>query len=177
MNRSKIRVDTEQLDAIREALNSGMRAKVGILGSGHAGEEHMAGESFIVDGKQHRKRSKQSSGLTNAEVAMKNEFGSYTDNIPPRSFLRMPLETKTGELVALAVSNTIRRRIMQADLEGALTLIGIKAEAIIQEAFASGGFGKWKPNAPLTVKLKGSSSPLIDTGQLRRAVTSEVVKA
>ena len=31
--------------------------------------------------------------------------------------------------------------------------------------------GNWKPNAPLTIELKGSSHPLIDTGQMRQSIT------
>jgi hypothetical protein len=34
----------------------------------------------------------------------------------------------------------------------------------------------WAPNAPFTVALKGSSTPLIDTGQLRQSITWSVEK-
>ena len=63
---------------------------------------------------------------------------------------------------------------------------------LVQEAFNTGGFGKWPANADITlkggwmrsssgkpfyVKPKKSTAPLIDTGQLRRAVSSEVAKS
>jgi len=54
--------------------------------------------------------------------------------------------------------------------------VGIKAEAIIQEAFASGGFGTWADLEEQTIRRKGSSSKLIDKGELRKSVSSEVEK-
>ena len=54
--------------------------------------------------------------------------------------------------------------------------VGVVAEEVIQEAFATRGFGKWKANKPSTIARKGSDSPLIDTGQLRRSITSKVDK-
>ena len=36
--------------------------------------------------------------------------------------------------------------------------------------------GSFTPNKPATIKRKGSSRPLIDTGHLRQSITSKVVK-
>lgn len=113
--------------------------------------------------------------LGNAEIGMKQEFGSVSKNIPPRSFLRMPLETKKQELIKALQTKAVKKAIEGGDLDLALELMGIAGEGIVQEAFSTGGFGQWPANAPFTISKKGSSAPLIDTGQLRRSISSEVV--
>lgn len=55
-----------------------------------------------------------------------------------------------------------------------LIRLGIACENVIQDAFSSGGFGFWKFILPSTVRRKGSARELIDTGQLRRSITSKV---
>ena len=52
--------------------------------------------------------------------------------------------------------------------------VGTSALEQIQEAFKTEGFGEWAENRPATIKAKGSSSPLIDTGRLRKAITYKV---
>jgi hypothetical protein len=45
----------------------------------------------------------------------------------------------------------------------ALDRLGIQAQNIIKQSFRK---NDWKPLNPKTIKRKGSSTPLIDTGQL-----------
>jgi hypothetical protein len=49
-----------------------------------------------------------------------------------------------------------------------LQRLGIEAQGDVQMSIVSGG---WAPNSPVTVKMKGSSRPLIDTGAMRQSVT------
>lgn len=112
---------------------------------------------------------------TNAQVGLKQEFGSLSEGIPARSFLRMPLEYKKNDLVRAVGGKMITRALMDGDLGKALKLLGISAEAIIGKAFKSKGFGKWPSNAPSTIVMKGGNTPLINTRQLQRAITSKVV--
>jgi hypothetical protein len=49
-----------------------------------------------------------------------------------------------------------------------LNQIGILAQGDVQDSIVS---GNWVRNAPSTIKQKGSSRPLIDTGAMRQAVT------
>lgn len=119
--------------------------------------------------------------LTNAEIGFTNEFGKYTGypKIPARSFIRMPLNThfkdKLQEKKSLS-GKEFEKAIQTGKSEEFARKVGIVAEETIQEAFSTNGFGTWKKNAPMTILLKKSSSPLIDTGQLRRAITSRVEK-
>lgn len=109
---------------------------------------------------------------TNVDIGAKHEFGSISEKIPQRSFLRMPLDFKREELLEKIIKKS--NAILRGDTKLSFKIIGVMSETIIQEAFETRGFGQWKENAPMTIALKGSDMPLIDTGQLRRSVTSEV---
>ncbi len=109
-----------------------------------------------------------------ASYGADNEFGVPERRIPERSFIRMPIETKAGKIAA-DVEKRKRDRIEQGNIRGIFEDIGLAAEAVIQEAFDTRGFGTWKENAEMTVELKGSDAPLIDEGLLRRSITSRVV--
>ena len=53
----------------------------------------------------------------------------------------------------------------------ALRKLGIKAQGDIQAEITSLSS---PPNSPVTIKLKGSSKPLIDTGEMRAAITFKI---
>lgn len=106
--------------------------------------------------------------------------------IPPRSWLQKPLE-RSNELSKKVRKNA---KLAKEDIELAELFISEYGEngilldlayavaqgaiELIDEGFQSSGFGEWQANAPLTIKQKGSAMPLIDKGDLRRAVTYEI---
>ena len=53
-----------------------------------------------------------------------------------------------------------------------LKLIGLEQEAETKKTLTD---LRTPPNAPSTIKAKGSSNPLIDTGELRSKISSTVV--
>ena len=55
-----------------------------------------------------------------------------------------------------------------------LTRVGIVAQGDVQMSIST---GNWEPNAKSTIRRKGSSRPLIDTGAMRQAVTWVVENA
>ncbi len=112
-------------------------------------------------------------GYTLAGVMAVHEFGSIKKSIPERSWLRMPLETK-GKDIEKTVQPKVKELLENGDTKGIFKLIGLACETQIQEAFETGGFGTWDQLSPSTVKGKGSSKILIDTGAARQAVTSKV---
>jgi hypothetical protein len=114
---------------------------------------------------------------TNAEIAYMQEFGDSALRIPARSFLKMPLVIKKNFIKNNLISNKekLLGYIARGETRIIFAKLGILSERIIQEAFATRGFGQWAPNSPMTIRLKGSDSPLIDTGQLRRSITSKVI--
>ena len=113
---------------------------------------------------------REEGGLTNAQLAMYQEFG--TENIPARSFINKPFANNKGKyLRALA-------ELLPKVLEGtmpvskALNLVGLAGEKDMRDAIRD---GIPPPLAPATIAAKGSSKPLIDTGQLLRSISHLVV--
>ena len=155
-------------------------AKVGVLRSTAARDNsHLATGSTGKD-------------MNNAEVGFANEFGSVTEyhqvsattgkslsgsGVPERSFLRVPLTNHMDskeEVVGRGVMSVLEGNIKPDDAAGILGLAGVE---VVDEAFATGGYGLWPPNSDRTAAWKGHARPLIDTGQLADSIASETVKA
>lgn len=110
--------------------------------------------------------SHKDSDLTVLEIAVIQEFG--TDKIPARSFLRAWFDEnreKCHEAVARMMKAVIAGKYTK---EQALELLAQRFVGEIQRRIAQ---GIPPPLAPSTVARKGSSTPLIDKGQLRSSIT------
>lgn len=112
------------------------------------------------------------SGKAVVELGAIHEFGSSDGRIPERSFLRGTMKKKRkahNEIIRkLARSITLGK----GTPENALNKLGARVSADVKETIAN---GVQPPNAPSTVRRKGSSKPLVDTGALRQAITWQVV--
>lgn len=110
--------------------------------------------------------------LTLVEVAMDNEFGGPNGNDPPgRSFVRAffdeEREDLKGKLAQLMQGVIVGKRTR----EQALDLMGLYCVGRIQARIAA---GIAPDNAQSTIDRKGSSTPLIASGQLRSGITYRV---
>lgn len=106
-------------------------------------------------------------GESVAQVAYWNEYGTAT--IPARPFFRNTIAEKQGEWADKAAE-----LLKQSDdTNHALALIGEGVKGDIVETIQN---FREPENAPSTVKKKGFNKPLIDTGDLWRAIQSEVVE-
>lgn len=107
-------------------------------------------------------------GTKIAVIAAVNEFGSADGRIPERSFLRIPLRQAAKELAAV-----FRHSVPEA-VDGSITVdnlydrVGLKAVGVVQEAISA---GISPANAESTIKAKGSSTPLVADGTLRKSIT------
>jgi len=169
---TEIRFNLDGLDDIKKAIGDKYVTRVGIIND-------KAGQ---IDG---------DSGLSNAQLGFIQMFGSITNNIPPRDFLSMPLQHESKDLIKALSANDVKAAFAARNYKKVMALLGVAAEEIIQRAFETGGFGQWSPNAEITinggwmknkksgkpffVKGKKSEQPLIDKGELRDAITSDVV--
>lgn len=157
----RVEYNAKKLFKLIQNLKKGFPSvKVGIMGS-QASAEH------------------KGTNKTNVQIGFLNEFGSISQHIPARSFIRMPLQLYLSEYLRKkkALSQEEFTKAIEEGKENEFAAkVGLVAEEVIQDAFATRGFGNWAPNAPRTIAEKGSDSPLIDTGQLRRSITSKVIK-
>lgn len=114
---------------------------------------------------------REGTGPTNAAIGAKHEYGI---DVPVRSWLRAPVienMQKYLEKSGLFDKATMEKEIASGSLREVVAKIGITGEAIVADGFDSGGFGKWKPS---NMKYKKNAQTLVETQQLRNAVTSEV---
>jgi hypothetical protein len=106
--------------------------------------------------------------ITLAQLGLIQEYG--TPRIPPRPFLGPAIENNREQLSAL------QRLLLQQILRGemtpklALAKLGALAQGLVQQQIRA---TLTPPNAPSTIKRKGSSHPLIDTGQMVQNVAWE----
>jgi hypothetical protein len=113
------------------------------------------------------------SPVTNAELLFIFTNGSPLRGQPPRVVIEAAIEaepTKSllAKEIAAAASSALDgdEKGMVAHLERAGTI----AESASKRWFTDPRNG-WEPNAPSTIRSKGSETPGIDTGQMRRAIT------
>jgi hypothetical protein len=110
-------------------------------------------------------------GTPIASIAVFNEFG--TRRIPERPMVRRTLE-EHGQRYQAQVAH-MKRAIHAGVLtwEALLYRLGLMVRNDLVMMITSAK--EWaKPNAPETIKQKGSSSPLIDTGAMRNSVWFEI---
>jgi hypothetical protein len=116
-------------------------------------------------------------GKTVLDVGLVHEYGSISRNIPQRSFLRTPFLVKDREIKKQIEKQAINVFDKKETIFSGLSKIGIFATGVSQMAFTSRGYGNWKPLSEKTIRAKGSSRELIDTGTLRSSITYVVRKS
>lgn len=99
--------------------------------------------------------------VSDLQKAIRNNYGI---GVPRRPFFdnaKIKIEKEWKKLVQAKLNK-------DTDIEKLLNLIGVKGVAIIQNEIRDGNY---LPNSPETVARKKSDHPLIDTGDMRLAVT------
>ena len=109
--------------------------------------------------------------LSMHELGMVHEYGSATRNIPARPFIAPPIKQNVANYKKIMKSQAKLLIFRRTTLNAALSIIGEAGKRDIQDYMLSANF---KPLKAETIKRKGSSKPLIDTGQMRNAITYEI---
>jgi len=121
----------------------------------------------------------QDSRLTVAQIATVHEFGrvihqpkmNRTITIPERSFLRATIDMYQEAIARRQVLLTQGYLLGKFEMRASLELLGLYVVGLVKQRIAN---GIAPPNRPSTIARKGSSKPLIDTGQLRNSITHKV---
>lgn len=111
--------------------------------------------------------------------AVWNEFGTrggasgggWGGPIPERPFLRNTMRSNRDAYRAAMKASASKLLTGKTDIQTVLRKLGILAQGDVQEEITSLSS---PPNSPVTIALKGSSNPLIDSGEMRKAVTYKV---
>lgn len=116
-------------------------------------------------------KNARNDGTTNATIAAVHEYGSPDKGIPERSFFRASFAENSEKY------KTISARDFEKVLKGELTpkvaleRLGSVAAGDVKAYIRKGQFTPLKQE---TINRKGSSAPLIDTGEMSKAITFEV---
>jgi hypothetical protein len=174
--KGKIVSGMEKLGELVESLKRQPSLEVGVLGNKSARSQ--------TTGKWN--------GVTNADLACAHEYGVPQHGLPPRSILRTPLHDHRDRILG-SVKGMAEKLLDKQGTRAIWNRVGVECIAVIEEAFATGGFGKWVSLKTATImrKLKGSlrkrkaqlaqvyagqvgEGILIDRGELRRSFSWRV---
>lgn len=109
-------------------------------------------------------------GTDITDIAMWNELG--TVNIPSRPFMRDSVDKHADDINRMLAEQKAAL-LGGATAEDILNAAGIFIKDLMQTEIEQGDF---VPNAPQTIRRKGSDKPLIDTGRMKNSVNYWVVK-
>jgi hypothetical protein len=107
--------------------------------------------------------------INNPTLAAILEHGSPANNLPARPFLEPGLlsgKDRLAKIMEIGLTRTLSGD--HTGISWALEAAGVEGVSLVQRKMVQGPFA---PNAPSTIKRKKSKRPLIDTGQLRQAVS------
>ena len=107
----------------------------------------------------------------NATIAAVHEMGAPSRNIPARPFLIPTVQNnadKYTNLMAQGFRNALQDKEKAAEV---YEKIGLVASSDVKDYIVSGQFVPLKQS---TIDRKGSSKPLIDTGELRNSISYKV---
>jgi phage gpG-like protein len=168
-NAKAVKADLSGIKRLQELIEKGMpKIRVGILKRKDERDVEKSGAA----GNKAKKTKKE---IGNAEIGLYHEFGSLSGKLPARSFLKEPLEVNFEKDLAKekALTGVKFKEALKGGKGGVRKFakqIGIAAEKTVRNAFDTSFDGRWEP-------LKNrAGKPLIDTGQLRQSIISEVGK-
>lgn len=115
----------------------------------------------------------------NISKAVWNEFGTrggasgggWGGPVPERPFMRNAMRDNRGKYRDALRTSAAKILTGKTGLKTVLSKLGIMAQGDVQGEITS---LMSPPNSPVTVALKGSSKPLIDSGEMLGAVTYKV---
>lgn len=129
--------------------------------------EKLQGGGFVLVGIHEDAAQPEGQDITMATLGAIQHYGN--DHIPARPWLDVGVEQGNKEYLEIiedgAASGLTQNQILEQ--------VGAVAAGYVQQYITD---LQEPPNAPSTVKKKGSSNPLIDTGAMRQSVTYKVVK-
>lgn len=114
---------------------------------------------------------KEPDGESVAKIGIIHEFGAPARGIPPRPFLAPSIVNAKAEISKLTQDNLKGVATGKKTVTVALGVLGSFAAGKVQQHIRNGNFSALNP---ATIKRKGSSKPLIDTGNMIQSITHEV---
>lgn len=117
----------------------------------------------------------------NINKAVWNEFGTrggasgggWGGPIPERPFLRNAMRDNAHGYTVIMGQQAAKIVRGEQTLDGAMNRLGVRAEEDVKDEITSLSS---PPNSPVTIEMKGSDNPLINTAEMRNSVRYKVGK-
>lgn len=172
---SSVTLNTQGLQSLKRKLKTAEKARVdvGVFASHDARDD---GESNLEIANKMEFGSAEVSSPSDEQARARGRMGKHRPTWggnPARSFVGMPITTELPKVVR-GESGELAAAFVADGAKAMLERVGFMGEAVIQDAFDTGGFGTWPANSEATVQWKDSDKPLIDSKQLRGAISSRV---
>jgi hypothetical protein len=145
---AELKFDISKLKTLKKELDKNITVEMGIF----------------------RENDSRPDGKSNVQIGMDHEYGNPTENLPMRSWLKMPIIMKAENLFQVALTSFKDT----FNLVKTAQEVGKEAEHIVKGGFESGGYGKWQGLSNYTIAHKDNSKILVDKGFLKNAVKSRV---
>lgn len=151
--KSRVRVDASRLDKLSAALRKASSLEIAV---GYPATADGVGQPWYDD------------GSSIIDVALRNNYGL---GVPARPFMDAA-RPEMQKLYRTEMAKLVKRlEAGNIDIAEAYEALGARAAEEVRRAI----FDKdWTPNAPQTIKRKGSDRPLVDTGEMARRATWHV---
>lgn len=127
-------------------------------------------EREILVGIPMQKTMRTGDVINNASLLFIHTNGSPLRGIPARPVIEPALEYNRDRIV-----EQLRRMVLaaangeDANVKRYQQRVGLAGQNAAREWFTNPA-NHWPPNSPRTIAMKGSSKPLIDTGNLRKSI-------
>lgn len=172
---AKVHFDDRRWRSLLEAIKGDpARVRVGVLAK--TAHDHPPGSNAKGE-------------ISLMELAAIHEFGSPAAGIPERSFIRSTVNGKRAEInghiekiVGGAMKKLLAREVLHSHdvreaVKHSLGLLGTRVAAMMRATIRARQTTGPEAQAlkPATIARKGSTLPLVDTGQMINAITYEVV--
>lgn len=157
------------LAIIAAKLKSGDTLRVGFLEGATYPATSKAKLRKHYKGKQAKPVAGSKGGTPVALVAAVQEFGSPTNNIPPRPFFRNMVAEKSKEWPK-GIETQLKRN--NYDVLRTLEKVGEAIKGQLQKSIINTNSPPLKPR---TIEAKGFAKPLIDTAHMLNSVDYEIV--
>ena len=115
------------------------------------------------------------------QYAAYNHFGVFNfssgkkpERIPPRPFLAVTIDTNKAKIFNLKKKLGAQLLAGQITPDKALNILGAAVTGMVKQTLSGSFFQQNVPNALSTIKIKGSSKPLINHGIMRNSTTWQV---
>ncbi|SEO76391.1 hypothetical protein SAMN02800692_1995 [Luteibacter sp. UNC138MFCol5.1] len=131
----------------------------------------LAGHSVMVGIPEAENGRTDEGEIGSAGILAVHEFGAPEMGIPERSVVRRSIRENVGKYRKLNLQNL--RKVVRGEMSvaQALGILGAVAAGDVQLTIRNADLAPLKPE---TIRRKGSSKPLIDTGQVIQSITFEV---